>query len=146
MNITWKPPRSPHALIQESLWPDEWRILVSCLLLNQTTRKQVDKVIDELFRVYPGPASMAMAKDEKLRRIIRSLGMSNKRSATLKRFSHEYMTKKWSSPLELYGCGKYAEDTWLIFCKGKWKQVTPKDHALNNYHDYLTSTEEQQNA
>ena len=112
---------------------------MSCLLLNQTTRKQVDKVIDELFHSYPGPASMATAKDEDLYSIIRSLGMAERRTATLKRFSHEYMTKQWKSPKELYGCGKYAEDTWLIFCEGKWAQVEPSDHALNNYHSYLSS-------
>jgi len=139
MNYNWTPPISPHGLIQESLWPNEWRILVSCLLLNQTTRKQVDRVIDELFHKYPGPASMAMANEDDLKSVIRSLGMSNKRATTLKRFSDEYMTKPWKTPKELYGCGKYAEDTWLIFCQGKWADVEPTDHALNNYHDYLVS-------
>ncbi len=147
MNVEdWKPPVSPHGLIQESLWPDEWRILVSCLLLNQTTRKQVDKVIDSLFEKYPGPCSMALADDDKLATIIRQLGLVNRRVKTLKRFSQEYMTKKWSAPIELYGCGKYADDTWRIFCKGQWKEVSPSDHALNNYHDYLMSLEVGENA
>ncbi len=141
MNEDWTPPVSPHGLIQESLWPNEWRILVSCLLLNQTTRKQVDKVIHKLFHEYPGPCSMAIAKDEKLASIVKQLGLVNRRVKTLKKFSHEYMTKKWSTPIELYGCGKYADDTWRIFCKGQWKDVEPKDHALNNYHDYLKSIE-----
>ena len=134
----WKPPRSPHDLIQESLWPDEWRILVSCLLLNLTTRKQVDKIIDRLFHKYPGPCSMAYAKDDDLLDIIKSLGLANKRVKTLKRFSKEYMTKKWSTPKELFGCGKYADDAWRIFCRGDWKSVEPNDHALNKYHDWLT--------
>ena len=45
----WQPPKSPVGLIQEELWPDEWKILISCLMLNQTTRKQVDKVIWKFF-------------------------------------------------------------------------------------------------
>jgi len=139
--MKWKPPNSPHRLIQESLWPNEWRILVSCLLLNQTTRKQVDRVIDHLFHVYPGPCSMAMAKDEDLKAIITPLGMSNKRTMTLKRFSEEYMAKKWDTPIELYGCGKYAEDAWRIFCKGEWRSVEPNDHALTDYYNYLRKNE-----
>ena len=135
--LQWKPPHSPHALIQESLWPDEWRVLVSCLLLNLTTRKQVDKIIDRLFHMYPGPVSMTLAKDERLYDIVRPLGLANKRVKTLKRFSKEYLEKDWKSPIELYGCGKYANDAWRIFCRGEWQDVEPNDHALNNYHDYL---------
>ena len=136
--MSWIPPKSPHALIQESLWPDEWRILVSCLLLNQTSRKQVDKVIDTLFHKFPGPVSMAMADEVQLASIIKELGLVNKRVKTLKRFSEEYMTKKWVTPKELYGCGKYADDTWRIFCRGDWQNVIPHDHALTDYHSWLT--------
>ena len=139
--MKWKPPNSPHRLIQESLWPNEWKILVSCLLLNQTTRKQVDRVIDTLFHSYPEPESMAAAKDGTLFNIIRPLGMANKRTVTLKRFSREYLTKKWSTPQELYGCGKYADDTWRIFCKGEWRSVEPNDHALTDYYNYLLKNE-----
>ena len=50
----------------------------------------------------------------------------------------EYMTKKWKSPKDLFGCGKYADDCWHIFCKGDWQSVSPSDHALNKYHDWLS--------
>ncbi len=133
----WAPPRSPHGLIQESLWPDEWRVLISCLLLNLTTRRQVDKVIDHLFHRYPGPVSMWMAKDDELHDIIKTLGLANKRTKTLKRFSEEYLGSDWQTPKDLYGCGKYADDAWRIFCKGEWETVEPDDHALNKYHSFL---------
>ena len=133
----WHPPESPHELIQETLWPNEWKILVSCLLLNLTTRKQVDKVIDRLFEKYPEPESMGSADDDELKEIIKSLGLVNKRVKTLKRFSREYADKKWKTPKDLYGCGKYADDAWRIFCRGDWRDVSPQDHALNKYHDWL---------
>ncbi len=133
----WHPPKSPHDLIQESLWPNEWKILVSCLLLNLTSRKQVDKIIDSLFNEYPEPNSMSSAKEDDLKKIIQSLGLANKRAKTLKRFSEEYISKKWETPKELYGCGKYADDAWRIFCRGDWKDVEPNDHALNKYHDWM---------
>ena len=135
--LKWKPPTSPHGLIQELLWPDEWRILVSCLLLNMTTRKQVDRVIDKLFLKYPNADSLAIATDGDLYDIVKSLGLANKRVKTLKRFSKEYISKDWQSPIELYGCGKYADDAWHIFCSGEWNEVNPQDHALNNYHGWL---------
>ena len=137
MITSWKPPKSPHGLIQESLWPNEWKILVSCLLLNLTTRKQVDKVIDNLFEKYPDPHSMHAANDDDLHGIIKSLGLVNKRVNTLKRFSGEYVNKQWKTPKELYGCGKYADDAWRIFCRGDWHLVEPNDHALNNYFNFL---------
>jgi hypothetical protein len=31
----WHLPKSPHGLIQEVLWPDEWKILLSYLVLKQ---------------------------------------------------------------------------------------------------------------
>lgn len=133
----WHPPKSPHDLIQESLWPNEWKILISCLLLNLTTRKQVDKVIDKLFNAYPEPLSMGSADENDLKEIVKSLGLANKRVKTLKRFSREYIDKKWKTPKDLYGCGKYADDAWRIFCRGDWKDVSPQDHALNKYHDWL---------
>ena len=80
----WHPPKSPYNLLQESLWPNEWRVLVSCLLLNLTTRKQVEKVIDKLFSKYPVPEDMIRANEDDLRSIIASLGLVNKRVKTLK--------------------------------------------------------------
>ena len=138
----WHPSKSPYNLLQESLWPNEWRVLVSCLLLNLTTRKQVEKIIDSLFHKYPGPVSMATAKDDELRDIIKTLGLANKRVKTLKRFSHEYLAKDWQMPIELYGCGKYANDAWRIFFRGDWRKVEPNDHALNDYHGWLKETDE----
>ena len=138
----WQPPKSPYNLLQESLWPNEWRVLVSCLLLNLTTRKQVEKVIERLFHKYPEPANMASAQDAELHDIIKTLGLANKRVKTLKRFSQEYISKDWDMPIELYGCGKYANDAWRIFFRGDWKKVEPNDHALNDYHGWLMRSNE----
>tara|TARA_A100000164_G_scaffold379631_1_gene424446 strand:+ start:1367 stop:1624 length:258 start_codon:yes stop_codon:yes gene_type:complete len=72
-----------------------------------------------------------------LQSLIKPLGMWKRRTETLRRFSREYVEKEWSSPKELYGCGKYAEDAWRVFCVGDWKNVRPNDHALNKYRDWL---------
>ena len=127
----WKPPKSPIGMLQEDLWPNEWKILVACLLHNQTSRKQVNKVYEELFSRWPTPNTLRSADVQELQNLMKPLGMWRKRSATLQRFSDEYLEKDWTTPKDLYGCGKYAEDVWNVFCTGRWKSVVPTDHALN---------------
>ena len=135
--MPWRPPKSPIGMLQEDLWPNEWKILVACLLHNQTSRKQVDKVYQELFRRWPTPDTLRSADLQELQILMKPLGMWRKRSATLQRFSDEYIEKAWTTPKDLYGCGKYAEDVWNVFCTGDWKKVEPTDHALNKYCVWL---------
>ena len=139
-HIKWKPPKSPVGMLQEDLWPDEWKILVACLLHNLTTRKQVDKVYQQLFQKYPTPEWLRDADEIELQSIIKPLGMWRRRTKTLIRFSKEYLEKDWNSAIELYGCGKYADDCHKIFCLGAWRNVLPTDHALNRYHEWLKET------
>jgi methyl-CpG-binding domain protein 4 len=80
---------------------------------------------------------MESADVQDLQSLLKPLGMWRKRSATLQRFSREYLEKNWKTPKELFGCGKFAEDAWRVFCVGDWKNVEPNDHALNKYRDWL---------
>jgi len=137
--MSWKPPKSPYKLLQEDYWPDQWKILICCLLLNQTSRKQVDPMISGFFKKYPTPCSIIEADCGSLTQILRPLGMYNRRTNTLKKFSKGYLEGKWNTASDLYGCGKYADDAWRIFCKGDWRDVKPNDHALNVYHEWLTN-------
>ena len=41
----WRPPHSPYGLLEELLWDRPWRLLLCCILLNQTCRAQVDPVL-----------------------------------------------------------------------------------------------------
>jgi methyl-CpG-binding domain protein 4 len=133
----WKAPVSPLDLIQEHYPGNPYKILVCCLMLNQTTRKQVDKVVDQFFEKYPTAGDLALANPIELEEIIKPLGMYRRRTMTLMRFADEFSNKEWENAKELYGCGKYAQDTYDIFITGRWQQVEPNDHALNVYHDWL---------
>ena len=135
--ILWQPPRSPYPMMQEDMWPDVWRILVACILHNQTRRKQVDGVYEKMYDCYPTAQSMAAAEQSDLASIIQPLGFQNRRSASLIRFSKEYTTKDWKSPRELHGCGKYAEDCYRVFCLGDWSNVQTTDGSLSRYLDWL---------
>lgn len=139
MNNNWVPPKSPHGLIQEDLWPDRWKMLVSCLMLNLTTRKQVDGVIHEFFHRYPSAGACARANPTEMEELLRPLGMQHKRARTLVRFSQEFLAG-FDRARDLYGVGKYADDSDRIFFLGKWREVEPHDHALCDYHNWLKET------
>ena len=135
--MSWIPPKSSIGMLQEELWPDKWKILVTCILHNQTSRKQVDKVYQNLFKLYPCSSSMACADQNRLAKILKPLGLHNRRSKSLIRFSKEYDQKNWKVPSDLYACGKYADDCYKVFCTGEWRDVKPTDKALNMYHNFL---------
>ena len=134
--MAWKPPKSPFDLLQERYWPNDWKILIVCLMLNQTSRKQVEPMIERFFEKWPTALDAAQADEDEMREVIRSLGMYNRRVKTIKNMSKQYL-EGFNNAKDLYGCGKYADDTYRIFMKGEWREVEPNDHALNDYHGYL---------
>ena len=75
--------------------------------------------------------------------LLQPLGLHEKRAKIIIRFSEEFLTKDWTYPKELYGIGKYGDDSYRIFCLGDWKSVTPNDHKLNFYHKWLWEQEKQ---
>ena len=133
-------PLSPIGMLQEEMWPDVWKILVVSILHNQTSRKQVDKVYEDLFKKYPSAESMASADKESVADIVKPLGLYNRRSRGLIKFSKQFIENDWQMPSDLYGCGKYADDCYTVFCKFDWKNVNPTDHALNDYVDWARRT------
>ena len=141
MNNKWKPPKSPIGMLQEDLWPDAWKILVACILHNQTSRKQVDKVYKDLFAKYPTPVDLANADVSTLAKMLQPLGLYNRRANSLKKFSYQYENKKWKTPSELYACGKYADECYSVFCTGDWKSVDTEDGSLKRYIAWLWEKE-----
>ncbi|MBM38428.1 MAG: hypothetical protein CMO97_05080 [Woeseia sp.] len=132
----WIPPKSPYDLLQERYWPNDWKILIVCLMLNQTSRKQVEPMIERFFDKWPTASDAAFADEEEMREVVKSLGMYNRRVKTIKNMSNQYLSG-FENAKELYGCGKYADDAYRIFMKGDWQDVEPNDQALNKYHDWL---------
>lgn len=133
--MPWVPPK--YGLVQEKYWPDGWKILVCCLCLNLTTSRQVESVVEELFRRWSTAAALSNAPDEELQELIKPLGMWCHRAATLKKMSHQYHAGQWIDVEELPGVGKYARDAYRIFILGEWQEVLPKDRALTEYRNFL---------
>jgi methyl-CpG-binding domain protein 4 len=123
---------SPYLLLQEIYNEHPWRVLVCCIMLNCTSRKQVDGVRDEFFRRYPDPFEAEHADSVEMAELLAPLGFKNRRTNTIRRFSSDWLTLDWQEPKELYGIGKYAQDSWEIFMKGNL-EVEPTDGVLKKY-------------
>jgi methyl-CpG-binding domain protein 4 len=125
--------KSPYNLLQEIYWPNEWQILVCCMFLNQTGRKQVDAVREEFFKTWPDAKKAAKAKPEKMKEVIKSLGFVNKRTAAIIRMSQDFIKMDWTEPKELFGIGEYGQDSYDIFVRGNIRIKNPSDHVLKKY-------------
>ncbi len=148
--IGWIPPRSPYSLIQEDLWSSapesEWLILVACVMLNCTSRKQVEKVLPELRRRWPTPEEFVNAPDDDVVVVIRSLGFANRRAVNLQKLTARYLAPDWEHASDLPGVGPYAAASWEIFCAGALPIECPKDHALTKYwHWAVTNSRKEEN-
>tara|TARA_A100001011_G_scaffold371466_1_gene428826 strand:- start:1787 stop:2245 length:459 start_codon:yes stop_codon:yes gene_type:complete len=143
----WNPPELnswSHPLIQERYFPDRWKMLICCLMLNLTSHKQVNPIIDGFFKRWPNVLSASQANEIEMREYIKSLGMYNKRAKTIIKMSKQFLNG-FSHPKDLYGCGKYASDSDTIFYQGKWREVMPTDGALLRYIEFLKSKEKAAN-
>lgn len=118
-------------LLQEIYQDDGWKMLVCCMLVNLTNRKQVDTVRDKLFNKYPTPKHMMRAMHSDLVDIIKPLGLYNTRAERLIKMSEGYI-KGFKSVDELYGIGQYALDSWEIFQNNNLS-VKPNDKVLQEY-------------
>ena len=118
-------------LLQEIYLTDPWKMLVCCMLLNLTNRKQVDKVREELFTRYKTPKDMMNANHRELADILKPLGLYNRRATSLRLMSAGYING-FKSVDELYGIGQYAKDSWEIF-QNKNNNIKPTDKVLQEY-------------
>jgi len=137
----WHPPPSPFGLLEEELYSNPWKLLVSCMLLNKTTASQVRTVIWKLFSTYPTPEAAIAANTTDLEVLLRPLGLFRKRALAMQKLSEEYLNLNWQRPEELHGIGKYAADAYYIFCRNEWRDVQPEDKDLKKYRDWLEETD-----
>jgi methyl-CpG-binding domain protein 4 len=92
---------SPYLLLQEIYNEHPWRVLVCCIMLNCTSRKQVDQIREEFFRRYPDPFEAEKADPNEMAELIAPLGFKNRRTRTILRFSSDWLTLDWQEPKEL---------------------------------------------
>jgi methyl-CpG-binding domain protein 4 len=134
------PPISPYGLIQEQLFPNEWLILVSCVMLNCTTRKQVEKVLPKFIERWPTPQSFMKADMTDVGNLVGSLGFARRRAIGLMKMTEHYLTAPWQNARELPAIGEYGHAAHQIFCRGDVPLDPPNDHALKQYVIWYNKT------
>ena len=103
---------------------DPYVILISELLLQKTTSKQVLGVLDEFFKSYPSINDLAKAREEDVEKIVGKLGL-RKRAKFLKGIALK-VVREWGGRipdderlLELKGVGRYTANAVLCFAFNK---------------------------
>lgn len=139
MKKTFRAPASPFRYRQEIYQGDPWKMLLICMMLNQTCYKQVDKVRDAFFDRFPTPEDLIASTDEEIIQIIRPLGFYNRRAKQWKKFSQEWISWDGSDVTKLPGVGKYASDSWKIFQEGIYN-ITVEDKELKKYLQWINES------
>lgn len=135
------PVRSPFGLIQEDLWPNEWAILVACMMLNMTSRKQMEPVFREFIGAWSTPEEFLLANRDDVCELVKSLGFKNRRTDLLFKMTNSYLYDNWTHVRELPGIGEYAARAWEMFCLCEIGNSEPEDGALKTYWRWLNRRE-----
>jgi methyl-CpG-binding domain protein 4 len=118
-------------LIQTHYIGNPWKIMISCILLNQTNNRQVRPVIIKFLEVFPTPNSLDESHLDIISQILKPTGFQNIKAKRILNF-----TKVWNSgerdPNKFPGIGPYGRDTWKIFMEDKTDFI-PEDKKLSAY-------------
>jgi len=109
-----------------------WQHMVAVICLNQTYRKQVKEILPQLFHRWPTAERMAKAPLNRLRRLIKPLGMWRVRSKRIKQMSREFLSWDGKDAAALHGIGRYGSDSYRIFFKKQYN-IKVKDKELRKY-------------
>ncbi|NBO36499.1 hypothetical protein EBU91_03030 [bacterium] len=120
-------------LIQEDYQEEPWKMLVCCILLNQTSNQQVKKVLSGVFELIPNPEAASICNPILLTELIKSTGFSKVKSDRIIRMSQKWI-RGFSEVTDLHGVGRYASDSWKIFIQ-KNLSIQVTDKKLQSYLD-----------
>lgn len=118
-------------MVQEQI-KGSWQHMVGVIMLNQTDRVQVKRVLPVFLKKWPTPKKFLKANLDDVIETIRSLGMYNRRAKMLVQMSKDYLTWDGNDATMLYGIGKYGSDSYEIFFKNNYS-VQPTDKELKRY-------------
>lgn len=109
-----------------------WQHMVGVICLNQTNRKQVKRVLPNLFGICPTPVHYVNTLPDTIKTIIQPLGMVNVREKRLRQMSLDYLNWDGEDATDLYGIGKYGSDSYRLFYKNEVPDNVG-DHELKRY-------------
>jgi endonuclease III len=122
-------------IIQERYSDDPWKVLICCILLNQTNNKQVRPLIEDFFIKWPNSFSVIPEDKDIISNFIKPTGFQNIKADRIIKFSNEW-AKGNRDPQKLPGIGDYGREAWRIFID-KNTSFIPRDKKLKMYIDSL---------
>ena len=93
--------------------------MVGVICLNQTGRKKVKKLLPSFFEKFPTAEELLESDQETIASMLEGLGMKNVRANRIWRMSEDYLKWDGEDATELFGIGKYGNDSYQIFYKNK---------------------------
>lgn len=118
-------------LIQEEYVDDPWKMMVCCILLNQTNNKQVRPILSSLFSLIPDPLSAIDCDPDTLAAVIKTTGFQNIKANRIIKMSFKW-SEGFDDVSELPGIGRYGKDSWEIFINNNLS-IYPTDKKLRYY-------------
>ena len=120
-----------HLMVQQQV-KSPWQHMVGVICLNLTNRKQVKSVLPKLFKKYPNPITFIRGHSSTQKKMLKPLGMVNKRLERLKKMSIDFLTWDYKDAKDLHGIGKYGSDSYRIFYKNEIPENV-QDKELKKY-------------
>jgi methyl-CpG-binding domain protein 4 len=132
----------PYRLVQEDYQEDPWRVLLACMLLNQTSHVQARSILDSLLFEWPNASAMASAPPEEVTEMVAPIGLK-KRGSYAVEMSSVYLKKRpvsYADVADLPGCGRYASEAWRMLIDGD-RAFMPADMRLRRRMIWLRMRE-----
>lgn len=111
----------------------KWKHMIAVMCLNQTYRKQVKRVLPELWNRYPTPQKYLSGRLSKQQKILEPLGMWRVRSNRIRKMTEQYLTWDGKDAADLQGIGKYGSDSYKIF----FQNTIPDDVTDKELKKYI---------
>ena len=124
-------PLRDELMVQQQI-TSEWQHMVGVIMLNQTHRLLVKRVLPEFLSRWDTCEKFLTSTSEEVYEVIRPLGLVIVRENRIRRMSNQYLTWDKSDAKVLYGIGKYGSDSYEIFFKNNYA-VQPTDKELVRY-------------
>jgi len=118
-------------MVQQQI-TSEWQHMVGVIMLNQTHRQAVKRVLPEFLSYWDTCEKFINSTPEEVYAVIRPLGLVAVREKRIRMMSNQYLTWDKNDAKVLYGIGKYGSDSYEIFFKQNYT-VQPTDKELLRY-------------
>ena len=124
-------PMRDDLMVQQQI-TSEWQHMVGVIMLNQTHRQAVKRVLPEFLSYWDTCEKFINSTPEEVYAVIRPLGLVAVREKRIRMMSGQYLTWDKNDAKVLYGIGKYGSDSYEIFFKQNYT-VQPTDKELLRY-------------